>query len=128
MSQRSGPPSAPKKPVKKRAAGRPSVIDPAFAPVVASFDNDRSVALGRKFSSESVLTVNGKIFAMFVRGSFVAKLPKARVDALVSSGRAKPFDLGDGRLMKEWVALEGERPTWVALAREARRFVKGGDR
>lgn len=38
------------------------------------------------FSSSSVLNVNGKIFAMLVKGKFVAKLPKARVDELVGGG------------------------------------------
>jgi hypothetical protein len=32
-------------------------------------------------------------------------------------------DPGHGRLMKEWVALDGEASSWVELAQEARRFV-----
>jgi len=79
------------------------------------------------FSSSSVLSVNGKIFAMFVRGKFVAKLPRHRVDDLVISGRGKHFDPGHGRLMKEWIALAGEEPTWIELAKEAYRFVGAGE-
>jgi hypothetical protein len=47
--------------------------------------------------------VNGKIFAMFGRKQFVAKLSKSQVDALVSAGARKRFDPGHGRLMKEWL-------------------------
>ena len=115
-----------KKPTKNTVTAEVSEVDPAFAPVVAAFAKDRRVGIGKMFSSKSVLNVNGKIFAMFVRGRFVAKLPKARVDGLVSGGKGKPFDPGHGRLMKEWVELEGERTIWVKLAREARRFVEGG--
>jgi hypothetical protein len=80
------------------------------------------------FSSSSVLNVGGKIFAMLVKGKFVAKLPKERVDALVNSGVGEHFDPGHGRLMKEWVALSNARASWVALAKEACTFVKTGKR
>jgi hypothetical protein len=72
------------------------------------------------------LKVNGKIFAMFGRGKFVAKLPKARVDELVSGGQGERFDPGHGRLMKEWIAMESETSNWVELASEAYDFVKRG--
>ena len=102
-----------------------AAIDPAFAPVVAAFARDRQVKVGRMFSSSSVLNVNGKIFAMYVKGKFVAKLPKQRVNELVSSGAGELFDPGHGRLMKEWVAMGGKSATWIGLAREAHVFVKG---
>ena len=76
------------------------------------------------FSSSSVLNVRGKIFAMFVKGRCMAKLPKERVDGLVNAGAGEYFDPGQGRPMKEWVALAGHRESWVALAREARAFVE----
>ena len=62
-----------------------------------------------------VLKRGGKIFAMLVRGQFVAKLPKARVDALVDSGAGVRFDpRRDGRVMKEWVPVEvGAARQWV---------------
>jgi hypothetical protein len=111
---------------KKKVAADAVEIDPAFAPVVAAFARDRDVGLGRMFSSKSVLNVKGKIFAMFVRGKFVAKLPKARVSELVDSGAGDFFDPGHGRLMKEWVAIADDSLPWVELAREARAFVAAG--
>ena len=77
------------------------------------------------FSSDSVLSVDGKIFAMLARGRFVAKLPKDRVDALVRAGTGKRFDPGRGRLMKEWIAVARGRADWIALAKEACRYVRG---
>jgi hypothetical protein len=55
-------------------------IDPSFMPVVAVFADDPVVRRGKMFSSSSVLTVNGKVFAMLVKGRFVAKLPRERID------------------------------------------------
>jgi hypothetical protein len=100
-------------------------VDPAFAPVVEAFRTDRAVTSGWMMASFG-LKVNGRIFAMFPKGKFVAKLPKARVDALVRERVGKPFDPGHGRLMKEWIELSGHQATWVELAKEAYRFVKSG--
>jgi hypothetical protein len=109
---------------KRATKGTEGTIDPAFAPVAAAFAKDRDVGLGRMFSSSSVLNVRGKIFAMFVKGKFVAKLPGERVAGLVNDGAGEYFDPGHGRLMKEWVALSGTSGSWVSLAREAHAFVK----
>jgi hypothetical protein len=60
------------------SAERPaaSPVPASFAPVVSAFARDRSVTRGKMFSSSNVLSVNGKIFAMLVRGNLVVKLPK----------------------------------------------------
>jgi len=78
------------------------------------------------FSSSNVLSVNGKIFAMLVRGNLVVKLPKQRVDELVAARAGAYFDPGHGRLMKQWIAIPAGKGDWVELAREAHRFVKEG--
>jgi len=112
---------------KKQAKREPTAVDPdpAFAPIVAAFAKDRSVSAGKLMSSYG-LKVNGKIFVMFGRGKFVAKLPKQRVDDLVSGGVGERFDPGHGRLMKEWIAIESRTEIWMELANEAYKFVKAG--
>ena len=79
----------------------------------------------REFGSNA-LKVNGKIFAMLVRGSLVLKLPKARVTELIEAGVGGPFDAGKGKPMKEWVTVLAVARKWLALAREARQFVSKG--
>ncbi|HEX3103154.1 MAG TPA: hypothetical protein VHQ22_01805 [Terriglobales bacterium] len=103
----------------------PTKIDPAFQPVVDAFRKHRDVTGGKMMSSYG-LKVNGKIFAMFGRKQFVAKLPKDRVDELVSAGSGKRFDPGHGRLMKEWFVAGDGAPGWLELAKEAYDFVRRG--
>jgi hypothetical protein len=57
---------------------------------------------------------------------FVPKLPNKRVDGLVSGGIGERFNLGHGRLMKEWIAIGAKTDSWVELAKEAYEFVKEG--
>jgi TfoX/Sxy family transcriptional regulator of competence genes len=123
--------------MKKKSTGQPKKsrtqrqqeplgdLHPAFARTAEVFAKDRQVTYGKMFASMG-LKVNGKIFAMFVKGRFVAKLPRERVDEIVRLGKGEYFDPGHGRLMKEWVSLYGETPSWIELAREAHRFVKDG--
>jgi hypothetical protein len=118
--------------VKKTLAAAATLsASPAFEKVVAAFKGQDGIeepgASRRKFGSNG-LKVNGKIFAMLVKGALVVKLPKARVEALVGAGTGVPFDPGHGRLMKEWVSVAGAEDDWLPLAREAHGFVaaKGG--
>jgi hypothetical protein len=100
-----------------------------FDDVVAALVNAEGVAppdpgRSNRFGS-SGLKVHGKIFAMLVRDSLVVKLPRQRVDALVSSDQGERFDpRRDGRVMREWLVLA---PTsdldWLTLAREGLEFV-----
>ena len=70
-----------------------------------------------------------KIFAMFVRGRLVLKLPADRVDALVSAGDGVRFDANKGRPMKEWFVLDPQsRREWLPLAREALEFARTAGR
>ncbi|GEM_PF-587504 len=114
------------------AAGAPATpaaaVDPRFERVVAAFAGDRSVVKRRMFSSENVLAVGGKIFAMLTRGALVVKLPRDRVDQLVRDGIGDRFDPGHGRVMKEWVVIGAGGPDWTDIAREARAFVRDGAR
>jgi hypothetical protein len=110
----------------KPAAPAKLEIDPRFSPVVAAFARTRDVTYGGKGFGSSGLKVSGKLFAMMSsKGNFVAKLPKDRVDELVRLGKGEYFDPGHGRLMKEWVSLDGAPASWVELAKEAHRYVRG---
>ena len=111
---------------KSKPKPAPTDIDPSFRPVVAAFARHRDVTSGKLMSSYG-LKVNGKIFAMFGRKQFVAKLPKSRVDELVATGAGKHFDPGHGRLMKEWLVAGAGAPDWLELAKEAYEFVKRGN-
>ena len=112
---------------RKPAGGKVAEsVEESFDRIVEAFAKDAEVSFGRLFASDG-LKVHGKIFAMLVRGNLVVKLPKARVDALVAAKQGERFDPGHGRLMKEWVVIEPGAGEWLALAREARTFVAGGD-
>ena len=121
---------ATKKPARKKATARKpaggGAVEPAFQPVVDAFAGQKDVSRARRFSTSSVLSVKGKIFAMLVKGRFVAKLPRERVDDIVSAGFGVPFQPSPGRVMKEWISVDADGPPWIALAREAYGFVKTG--
>ena len=91
----------------------PNVTPPADGPA------------SKKGFGSAALKVHNKIFAMLSKGRLVVKLPKTRVDALISSGAGDPYDpRGDGRIMKEWVAIAPTSTAeWLPLAREALEFV-----
>ena len=66
-----------------------------------------------------------KIFAMFVRGQLVVKLPAPRVDELVTGGHGERFDANKGTPMREWFSLDsGSALPWLPLAREALDFAR----
>jgi len=99
----------------------------SFARVVATFAGEQAVTRGGKGFGSTGLKVNGKLFAFVSsKGKFVVKLPKDRVDAIVSAGEGEYFDPGHGRLMKEWVAVDGRPADWLRLARAANHFVGRG--
>jgi hypothetical protein len=117
------------KPAKRMAPARKvakadaaAAIPAEFAPLVSAFTEDRQVTVVRNFGSVG-LRVCGKAFAMVVEGKLVAKLPKHRVDELLGSRKAEPFQMGQ-RLMKEWVAVAPTAAPWMEVATEAYRFVK----
>lgn len=97
--------------------------DPRFASMLDALLREPAVTQSRMFGSAG-LKVGGKVFVMLVKGKLVAKLPKERVDELVSSGAGEYFDPGPGKLMKEWVALGPKSEArWLQFAREAKHFV-----
>jgi hypothetical protein len=79
---------------------------------------------GSGFGS-SALKVDGRIFAMLVRGQLVVKLPARRVSALVEAGEGERFDANKGTPMKEWLVLSPSSTiSWSSLADEALTYVR----
>lgn len=73
------------------------------------------------------LRVNGDFFASCDRekGNLIVKLPKDRVQELISSGVGQEFS-PNGRTFKEWMAVElREEKLWHELIDEALGFVSG---
>ena len=99
-----------------------------YADVVAKLKPTRGVTQvteGKGFGSSGQLKVDGRIFAMLVRGSLVLKLPRDRVASLVDGGDGTYFDAGKGKPMLEWFVLSPTSPKrWLPLAQEALDFVK----
>ena len=77
----------------------------------------------------SALRFQNKIFAMFVRGRLVVKLPAERVEELIAAGEGVHFDANKGTPMREWLSLDPDsaRP-WLALATEALDFARKSQR
>ncbi len=85
------------------------------------------VTAGTGFGNNPGLRVDGRIFAMLVRGRLVVKLPAARVAESIERGTGERLEMGDGRRMREWlsVAVEGASD-WPRLVEEAFAFVARG--
>ena len=90
-----------------------------FGTVVAALSHEGDVTTSRMFGSDA-LKANGKVFAMNVKGRLVVKLGADRVQELLASGVAAPFEPGHGRVMREWVAVSDRADVdWLDLSREA---------
>ncbi len=108
-----------------RNATQPPDVPPAFQRVIDAVAGDAGVTVGPGWGRDGiVLKRGGKIFTMLVRGEFVAKLPRERVDELVAAGTGARFDpRRDGRVMKEWVVVAPRAARqWPSLARQALAF------
>lgn len=100
-----------------------------FAQLAASFDGIPGVTPpaqpGQRGFGSAALRVDGSIFAMLTRDHLVVKLPRARVAALIAAGIGAPFTAGKSTPMKEWLTVTTLEPSrWLALAHEAREFVR----
>lgn len=96
-----------------------------FAQIVSQMEGREGVVLGAgkgRFGS-GTLQVNGRIFAMEVRGELVLKLPATRVAELVSQDAGRHFEARRDRPMREWLVVAVDYPGWQELAVEAREFV-----
>jgi hypothetical protein len=94
---------------------------PRFAAIVDAYVTAQARGTRRGFGSNA-LKVDGKLFALFTRGTLVVKLPRARVDELVEAGVGKRFDPGHGRPTREWLELTRKAQPWLQLVEEAHGF------
>jgi hypothetical protein len=122
MKRAAKPPVEPADDERFAAVVEALASDPRFTEIVEAFTAAKRQP-GRKFGSNG-LKVNGKIFAMSVRGALVVKLSKERVAQLVDSGAGDYFDRGQGTPMKQWVVIAGAKPSWLALVKEAHDYVQ----
>ncbi|HYS09726.1 MAG TPA: hypothetical protein VEP66_13325 [Myxococcales bacterium] len=119
MPTRARRPPLPRKPADASEA--------AFARLAATLSKDRRVdppemARAKGFGTKG-LKVARKLFAFGSKGRLVVKLPRSRVDELVSAGKGRRFEPSPGRTMKEWLAVPGAaQAAWLPLAREALDF------
>ncbi len=104
--------------------GSPAAPEALFDAAVERFSGDPRVTRGTGFGGSPGRRVEGRIFAMLVRGELVVKLPRQRVDDLVGSGIVQWFDAGKARPMREWASIGTEHAdAWQGLAAEAHEFV-----
>jgi hypothetical protein len=95
-----------------------------FDAVVERYSSDPRVTGGTGFGSSPGRRVDGRIFAMLVRGELVVKLPRQRVDELVESGAATWFDAGKARPLREWAVIAPVHAgIWPDIVGEAYDFV-----
>ena len=95
-----------------------------FGQVVEELSTRPGVEPTRMFGSTGLKT-HGKTFVMLVKDRLVVKLPRDRVDELVTGGAGARFDPGHGRQMREWLSLAAatDLATCRMLVAEALRFV-----
>jgi hypothetical protein len=107
-----------------RSADAEPTVEALFDAAVEPFSGDPRVTGGTGFGSSPARRVDGRIFAMLVRGALVVKLPRRRVDELVETGKATWFDAGKGRPMREWASISPtQADAWDELVAEAHEFV-----
>jgi hypothetical protein len=98
-----------------------------FEDLLGEFSDIDGVTLphGGTGFGRSALRYRGKIFAMFVRGALVVKLPGQRVDELITAGHGARFDANKGTPMREWFTVAPDCPLpWPGLAAEALDFAR----
>jgi hypothetical protein len=98
-----------------------------FEELLGEFSDIDGVTLphGGSGFGRSALRYRGKIFAMFVRGALVVKLPGQRVDELIAAGHGARFDANKGTPMREWFTVAPDCPLpWPGLATEALDFAR----
>jgi hypothetical protein len=101
--------------------------DEAFTKLSKELMSNRQVSWlkGKKGFGSSALRIDGKMFVLLSsKNEFVVKLPKERVDELVTSGEDVRFDpRRNGKVMKEWLVVNSiSESKWLSMAKESMDF------
>lgn len=116
-----------KSPEPRAASSSEAQAAAAYATLVRRFAAQPRVTVPAskrgKFGSNA-LKIDGKIFAMLVKGALAVKLPVAEVEAASIAGQGEPLSMGR-RVMKEWLLVNEPSQRWYAVAEQARAFVAG---
>ena len=113
-------------PLRTAGASADGQAEAAYAALARRFVGQPGVSLPAeargKFGSNA-LKIDGKIFAMLVKGTLAVKLSPAEVEAATIAGRGEPLSMGRERVMKEWLVVKEPSQRWYALAKRASKFV-----
>lgn len=91
--------------------------DQAYAKLAGHFLKNAAVTQSDKFGKG--LRLDGKVFAMLVKGELVVKLSEDDVSTLLRQKKGKPFKHGQ-KVMKEWLAIEADKTAgWLQFAKKA---------
>jgi hypothetical protein len=108
---------------RRSAIAHPAGSTPAadsFARVAADYLRLPGVTSGTGFGTNPGPRLDGRIFAMTIRGTLVVKLPAERIATLVATGTGQPFETAPGRRMREWLSVPTDREAaWPGLVAEA---------
>jgi hypothetical protein len=98
----------------------------AYREVVEALLTDPAVSEAQMMGMPAV-KLGSKMFGGFFDGNLVVRIGRERVEDLISSGRALPFDpSGRDRPMKDWAQVPEPNAEWLALATEAKAFASRG--
>jgi TfoX/Sxy family transcriptional regulator of competence genes len=108
--------------MKSKIQTRPN--DKSFERIIDLFEADKNIEITKMFGSPGI-KVDGKVFAMLVKGKLVVKMSKDRVNETVNRCEGNYFDPGHGKLMKQWLSINTDHEhLWPKLAREAMIYVR----
>jgi TfoX-like protein len=98
-------------------------MEESYRRIVAELRADPEVSEALMMGRPS-LKRGSKMFGGYRDGELLVKLGRERVNELIATGRARPFDpSGQGRPMKDWALVPEPDDDWLALADEARAAV-----
>ena len=95
-----------------------------YAEVKAHFANDSEVEVLKGRGAQGIKK-DGKLFAMFMKGDLLVKLPGHRVKEIINTGDGVLYDPGTGKPMNNRVLIPASnKDTWIKYSIEAKKHSK----